>query len=258
MNKAEISAEIWRKISLVYRIMLGMLAVLALITAYVLRTYPTTHAVKMLLISTLIFAAITGLVALAGTCKHRPKLLYPMLFFAAFIFVWIILGSKEPDTISLRNIYVSRLKAHENVAYLPGGETYRGVDGVGLAKAALWQAMVIEGLRELNPRLFGPDMWRFWLTDLSIEDLISGKHLYTRYIDRPACLIDYDSFLLDRGDLAITYDGSDLMIYAGGENWVYADKTQGKVRVLHTVTGKSAPEPFKKSIHIVRWWIFDK
>jgi len=257
LKKTDISTEFWNKISLIYHLMLITLGALAIATAVVVRTYPTTHAVKLLIFYTLCLAVAAALVALGGTCHNKPKMVYPVLFFAAFIFIWLILGSKIPDSNGLRSVYVSRLKAHENVRFMRGGETDRGVDGIGLAKASFWQAMIIEGLRELNPHLFGRNLLDFWFADLSLDDLINRASGYTNIVDNPPSLVGYDSFNLDFGDMAVTTDASDIMIYTDKGQWVYADRSIGKVRVIQTMTGKSVPESFKGPVIIVRWWLLD-
>ena len=237
--------------------MLVALCIVAIVAAVCVRIYPTTHFVKLLLFDTVVFGAFAVSIALLGICHNKPKLLYPLLFVVTFVLIWMVVAHKDPDIAGLRKIYIIRLEAHEGVKYMPGGETDKGVDGCGLAKSSFWQAMMVEGLREFNPRLLGKLSLDFWLADMNNQDLLNGKLGYTRVIDRPKTLVGYNSFLLDSGDMAITSNAENLLIYMGEGEWIMSDQKLGRVRTIRTITGKSLPKEFYEPLVIVRWWLLD-
>jgi len=237
--------------------MLGLLCIVAVVASVCVRIYPTTYIIKLLIFYTVLFGVFAASVAILGICHNRPKLLYPLLFVVTVILIWMVVARKEPDIDGLRKIYIVRLEAHEGIKYASGRETDQGVDDIGLAKSSLWQSMMVEGLRELNPRLLGIMSLDFWFADLNNRDLQNGRLGYTRVIDRPKTLVGYSSFLLNCGDMAITSDAKYLIIYLGEGKWIMSDKKSGIVRIIRTITGKSLPVEFSKQLVIVRWWLLD-
>jgi len=213
-----------------------------------------TSGVRLLLLSTLIFGIFTGLVYIVRFAASYPKALFPALFFAGLLVVWYALASKPPDVDMLRATYIKRLHKFENVRYVWGGETTGGIDCSGLARSSLWQAMLLEGIREFNPALIGKKYWQFWWRDISANDMLKGKYGYTKVIGYAPKLAGYDTSRLKPGDLAIANMESHVMVYSGDGKWIEANPDDQKV-VVNEATAGSKRHYFNTPITFARWWI---
>ena len=111
-----------------------------------------------------------------------------------------------------------------------GGETTNGIDCSGLARVALWQAMMRQGIREVNPGCWARNLWNFWWTDMSTADILRGKHGYTKVIGYAPKVAGYDTSKLKIGDMAVA-GRAHVMIYCGKGEWIEASPTDGKVVV---------------------------
>ena len=131
------------------------------------------------------------------------------------------------------------------------------MDEAGLARSAFWQAIFIEGLREINPRLLGSYFWKYWWRDLSIEDILNGKYDYTKVVGKTKSLFKYESYDLEKGDMAISTNAQTLLINLGDGKWITASKKFKEVLIIDThqyLNKKLINTPFT----IVRWTIADK
>ena len=216
-----------------------------------------TAPVRLLLAATFIFTVFTGVVFLLRIFRTYPATLYTALFFVALFITWAILGTKPPDVDMLQDIYVRRLGAFEGVQYAKGGETHGGIDCSGLARVPMWQAMLNEGVREMNPRLLGTMFWRFWWRDMGALDILNGKHGYTSIVGHAEKLAGYNPYELQKGDLAIPDQGEHVLIYIGDGKWIEANPDDGKV-VVNEATADSKRHYFNTPVTILRWWILEE
>ena len=161
---------------------------------------------------------------------------------------WAGTASREANKERLRQMYIQRLRAFAGTAYVWGGESHVGIDCSGLARVALIEAIALEGLREGNPRLLGPLLWKFWWRDMSAKDMLTGKYDYT-------IALQGDFSLLSPGDLAVNDNGMHVMIYLGDGRWIEADPGIGKVIIDAPITASKRAE-FLNGRKLVRWWIF--
>lgn len=214
----------------------------------------STH-VRMLLAATLLFAIFTCFVFLLSLIGKRPMWIFPSIFFLTLFIVWAVLGSKPPDDATLRTAYLNRLRAFAGAPFAWGGEAETGIDCSGLARASLWQAMVRVGIKEFNPRLLGPMLWKFWWRDVGASDIGEGRYGYTRVIGHAAKLAGYDTGGLEVGDMAIGVK-THVMIYFGDGQWIEASPTDKRV-VINKATADSKREWFNEPVTLVRWWILD-
>lgn len=225
---------------------------LLIASAIAVRTPVTTTGVRLLLVVTLGTGLLTGLAYLIKLFAPRPKSLYPALFLLALFLVWVVLGSKPPNTELLRQAYVKRLTRFVGVRYVLGGETDKGIDCSGLARVAMWQATLYEGVKAANPRMLGPRLWRFWFRDLSAGDIKDGKYGYTTVIGSAPKLAGYDTSALVAGDIAVIQDGQHLLIYLGDNRWIDASPDLGRV-VVTAATEDAARKWFDRPVTLVRW-----
>ena len=168
--------------------------------------------------------------------------------------VWAVLGNQPPEVVELRDRYMWRLHTYQGAPYLWGGETDDGIDCSGLARAAMWQAMLYEGLSEFNSGLLGPKLWRFWWRDMSARAILEGEYGYTEVIGHADQLAGYPTGLLELGDMAVTDDGIHVMIYFGDDKWIEASPDDLKV-VANKAPADSHRPWFRRPVTLVRWSI---
>lgn len=231
--------------------------VLIAASAVAVRQPVMTTTVRAILSGTLLFGLFTAFLYLITFFSTRPRALYPAIFIIGLFVTWVVLGNKPPDVETLRDTYVDRLESFEGVPHKWGGEIVTGIDCSGLARAGLWQAMVFDGARTLNPRLLGPMLWKFWWHDVSARDMLDGKHGYTKKIGHANKLAGYDSLLLEKGDMAVTDDGVHVLIYYGDGVWAEANPNDSKV-VVNKAALDSKRKWFNVPVTFVRWWILEE
>ncbi|MCE5197813.1 C40 family peptidase [bacterium] len=232
-----------------------ILGILLAACAVVVRLSVMTTSVRVLLVSTMIFCIFTGVVHLVRMFEFKPKMLFPVFFFLCLFVLWGVLGNKPPDVPLLRGEYIKRLNVFEGSRYLLGGETSGGIDCSGLARSALWQAMLLEGVREVNPHLLGMKFWRFWWRDISASDILHCKYGYTKAIGTAPKLAGYDTSDLKPGDLAVA-SGIHVMIYVGDGKWIESSPGDKKV-VTNKASASSKRGWFNVPVTLMRWWILE-
>jgi hypothetical protein len=211
-------------------------------------------AVRLLFVVMTVFGLFVGALYLVKYLRDHPVAVYPSLFIFALFVTWAILGRKPVNVESLRWGYVRRLMNYKNVKFVENGETRAGIDDSGLARAALWQAMVKEGAKQANPRLLGPLLWKFWWRDLSSADILRGKYGYAEVIGHANQLAGYDTSHLLPGDMAVV-GGSHVLVYVGDSKWIDAGPDVGKV-VVSKATDYSKRKYYRMKATLLRWWLF--
>jgi len=220
----------------------------------VVRVAPMHTPVRVLLAGTLLFALFTCCVFILSMIGKRPMSAFPAIFFLTLFVLWTVLANNPPDQGALRTAYGNRLHAYLGAPYARGGEAETGVDCSGLARAALWQAMVRQGIKEFNPGLLGLELWNFWWRDVSAADLVEGKYGYTRVFGRADKLAGFDAGHLEVGDMAVSHKRH-VMVYYGEGQWIEASPIDKKV-VVNKAPANSRRKWFNEPVVFVRWWIF--
>jgi len=236
-------------------VLLWLFGALVLATGALLRVLPLSNGIRVMLLATFGVGLLTLLAFVVRRFVDHPGMLYPSFFILALFVTWMILGNKPYDTPALRAGYVKRLEAQKGTRYMAGGETDLGIDESGLARSALWQAMVIEGIREVNPRFLSMEFWRFWWRDVDTSAIVSGRYGYTCKVLDADRLAGYNSFALERGDIAVTSDSERLLIYLGKQRWIEADPRESKV-LVRKATPQNPAKSLNTPVTIYRWWVF--
>jgi len=207
---------------------------------------------------------ISGIMTFMTICsliiRYRPRAFFWIISVIVLVGLWGWLGSSAVDQQSLRSAYVRELSLFQGTPFVWGGETRHGIDCSGLARTALWRAMLKEGIQHRNPRLLGPMLWKFWWKDLSANSILSNPYGYTRIIGHCESLSEPNSLKLDHtslrpGDLAVTDSGEHVMVFLKGGIWIEASPADWKV-VANPVEG-STRGYFNMPVTLLRWWMFE-
>ncbi|MHB9134442.1 MAG: NlpC/P60 family protein [Armatimonadota bacterium] len=225
----------------------------AVVISIVILFFGTTNPLTRLIhAGTLALGLFTGLLFLHGLYLTRRWTRIPILAFAMLFLGWVFFAGRPYDVAGLRTAYLSRLRAFTGTRYVWGGETHFGVDCSGLARTALWEAMVVEGVREGNPRLLGPLLWNFWGKDISARAMGEGVYGFTRNVGSTTKLAGDSKLITQPGDLGVTEDGVHVLIYLGDGQWIEANPDDGRV-VINAATADSPRAYFNDAITIMRW-----
>ena len=221
------------------------LSVLAMIVSY------TDPPIRLLYILTLLWALFTGLLFGSTALRTIPWVRYTVLTFVLLVTAWYAFAGKPVNTLHLRRAYIARLRAFTGVHYLWGGESHLAIDCSGLARVALWEAMLTCGVTRGNPRWLGVSCWSFWWHDVGARDIEDGSYGYTHVIGSTPQLAGYDTSALQPGDMAVATH-SHVLIFLGGNRWIEANPVDGKV-VINPASPATNRIYFHLPVTLVRW-----
>ncbi|MHB9131034.1 MAG: NlpC/P60 family protein [Armatimonadota bacterium] len=246
MAKADVPRREYRRV--VLRIFLGllMLSVVCLLASFIIRP------VRVLFLFTSFIGIVTGLL-------YFPKsnwLCSGALTLMLLCCVWMIAGQKPIDAEALRMAYRARLLSYTGTYYLLGGETHIAIDCSGLARMALWEAMLARGIVDRNPRLLGTMPWTFWWRDIGVAGMENGAYGYTHVIDKTDRLATYDHADLLIGDMAVANHGKHLLIYLGDQQWIEASSLKRHV-IINRATPKATHIWLTRPVVLLRWWVLE-
>lgn len=221
-----------------------------------------TKETRLILAATPVMGVVTLLVNAPYALRRRPGISRVSLVVLVVLVASpvVLMHDGPPNADTLRLAYASRLESFEGAPYIWGGETHARIDCSGLARTALWEAMVCRGVAVRNPRLLGRMFWRFWWRDMSASDMLKGTYGYTRPIGRARELTDSssvrmnDGLTLCKGDLAVPDNGSHVLIYVGNGKWIEANPGDGRV-VTNKAEGSDRAY-FNMPVTLLRWWVF--
>lgn len=183
---------------------------------------------------------------------RRTWLRGTLLLLVALSGLVFLLPSREVDREALHARYLDQLRASEGIAYFWGGESGRGIDCSGLPRRALREALLVTGLKNGDGgclRLY----LQHWWHDASARALSEGYRAYTTSLQIEGKIADMAYTDLLPGDLAVTIDGTHLLVYLGEDHWIQADPGLGKVAILN---GRKDRNPwFQIPTTLHRWQV---
>jgi cell wall-associated NlpC family hydrolase len=209
---------------------------------------PVTNS-KMKLFQVLLLAVTI----IAWLIAFRPKArVLAVLVIAAVAGLFILPARDAASRQTLPAAHARAMLRYNGSTYWWGGENALGIDCSGLIRRGAIDALMREGLRNLDGGLLraAPDLW--W-HDTSADALGEGYRGYTVPITKAKSLNDLDHSLVKPGDLAVTGGGSHILAYLGDQQWIQADPSANKV-IVETAPSKNGW--FQRQVKIVRWrWL---
>jgi hypothetical protein len=170
---------------------------------------------------------------------------------ACFLFL-VLPGKSHRDSELLRKDFAVCLRRYDGVRYFWGGEGFTGIDCSGLIRRGLIDALVLRGIRTLDPGLVRQAAWLWW-HDCSASDLGEGQHGLTVSVLETPSINALDHSRLVLGDLAM--GGGHIMAYLGDQLWIEADPGIGRVIIVRVPSEKNPW--FHNRMKIVRWSVLN-
>jgi len=208
------------------------------------------------LVEVILFGALAaGALALCWT-RRILRWALVALYVGCAVFV-LLPGHTDYDRIALRQETARALLRYEGTRYYGGGKGFLGIDGSGLVRRGIIDALFLHGVRHLNPWLVRRAALVWW-TDLSARELGSGARGRTRLIKEVPAIKGMDESHLDPGDFAITRSGVQAFAFLGNHHWIEADPQLGKVIQVDARSAAASGNPwFQEPVSIHRWRMLD-
>lgn len=213
--------------------------------------YPVeTMKLRAALVALGIFVWCGLLVMLWGRRFTRGVLVLITAIVAAFL---LLPGRESYDREALTGEYLAALQRYDGSPYVWGGEKLWGIDCSGLMRRALGDALIVQGVRTLNPALIRQAA-HLWWSDTTASNLGEGRGGAKFLFDIPS-INTLDHAKIHPGDMAVTESGVHILGYLAHDIWIEADPAEQKVLIAR------APSEtvlwFKGPMKIVRWEILE-
>lgn len=179
------------------------------------------------------------------------KLRWTLLGLIALVGLFLVLpGRAGYNRFDLREAVVSEALQYEGVRVRAGGENRFGIDGPGLVRRTLVDALGGTGLRTVNPGLVRQAAAVWWSGIAPAELAGSGGNRAIRRVCETPGLEALKDRNLHQGDFAVSRaEGHPVLVYLGDHRWV--DASGPKLRVLRLGRDKSAG--FQTPVTVLRW-----
>ena len=181
---------------------------------------------------------------------RRPIVRFVFLLSTFLIIGFLIFPGRHFEKQRLRDEYVESLRYYEGTRYVWGGENKLGIDCSGLVRAGLIRATFRQGLLTLNPGLVRYSL-SLWWHDSTANALGNEYRHQTRRMFGVGSVNELDQNQVLPGDIAVTVSGVHVLAYLGGEQWIEADPSVGKVVTVHV---PATQNPWlQEPANVLRW-----
>lgn len=196
-------------------VVLSLLALLAIIFIYPVRTTSTRLAIILLALFPYAYLHI-----ILWRKHHVGKVL---LGLSAVILIWA-LSSYQLKQINPSH-FIKHLQSFEDTKYVWGGETAWGIDCSGLIRQAMVHSYLSSG------RI--GSAFQVWFFDCPAKNFaVQYKDLFAAVVDS-GTINTLDHSLLKPGAIAVTKSGLHILAYLGNEQWIQASPNDKKVISKH-------------------------
>lgn len=211
-------------------LVLWLIALLALIANI---GFPIRTGLTRLSLVALTFIVVGGTIVI----WWRNRLLrFGILSLCLVVLIFLSSPSRNPiDSTALRDLYVQKLQRYDGTKYVYGGENRFGMDCSGLVREGMIEALLNYGTQHLHPDAVRSAI-KLWWHDCNATRLVSIPG-----VTQPVRGDEYgplhDISGIEAGDLAITKEGSHVLVYLGNQRWIEADPGVGGTH-LFTLDGQ--------------------
>lgn len=197
--------------------------------------------------------------------RNLSLILYPIIFLSltyrflklrlfiastlcvSLLIIVTLLRQENLDRTSIVESYQKNLLSYEGTSYYWGGENFIGIDCSGLARKALFNALIEEGAFKTA--------FNLWYFDASAKALMEGYRQQTVDVTTAKSINALDHSQIKIGDLAITVNGVHVMVYLGDNEWIEADPELTKV--IRVKAPKQGFGWFDIPIKVKRWTLLN-
>ncbi|MBA4147911.1 MAG: C40 family peptidase [Verrucomicrobia bacterium] len=225
---------------------------LAFLAWLVLTLWPVSYGITRLAQVLLVLALWTGGMILWWQIKLMRWGLVAAAVFCAGL---VLLPGRASSASELRERYVNELQNYEGVRYVWGGENGFGIDCSGLIRRAMIQSLWKHGLQTANAGLVRAAA-RLWWHDASARAMAAEYRNDTKKLFEVSSIQAHGADGLLPGDLAVTSDGVHVLAFLGGNQWIEADPSAGKVLKLEA--GTTVNRWLNLPVMFVRWRLLDQ
>jgi hypothetical protein len=198
--------------------------------------------------------ALWGIATISLVClvwRWKVWRIIVLLGLASFCAFVLSPGRNRTDSSRLRQRFVHRLQAYDEVWYIYGGENSRGIDCSGLVRAAMVRALLDDGIASANPDSVRA-AFKLWWYDSNAIQLGKGLNGLTLPIGDGGPTPMRAASNVRPGDLAVTTSGSHVLAYLGEHRWIEADPDVGRVHIVDLNTSPIAGQ----EVLLVAWcWL---
>ncbi len=165
----------------------------------------------------------------------------------------IMINHSTIDKKLLSTLYVEQLHSFHQSPYVWGGESGLGVDCSGLPRKSMINALLLYALYRLNGGALFKAIDYWWHDASAYEMSLSYKERMVVFDD--IFTVNKSSHVaVQPGDLAVTKNGTHVMVYLNAQQVIQAEPGAGQV-IIDEIPSRNAW--LNQSVKLVRWSVLN-